>query len=703
MNWGNAILEPTQPVVAGSSVMLKYTYVTDHPIDDSGSIKIAFRSILDLGVPQFLDSKALNFCTVQTTGDCRIITRWDPKGNLRPYGQALFLKISHGYLDCGDTVTVIFGDRRGGAPGWQVPTISFDSLVFKTLVDPFATCRFKEISTSPSLSVVPDEPARAVCIAPSIVPVNKPFSVYVKLEDRWGNPTGKPVNVNREKFSSPGVQRVTLTEPSTGFSSKSNPINVVDHPPTLKPYWVDLHGQTGETGGVGTVEAYFRFARDYGLLDASSHQANDFELTDEDWKRVDEAADRFYSPDSFVTFPGYEWSGNTPLGGDRNVLYTGKGGPIVRSSNELLPGETSEHPVAATAEALFDAIGKLPELKPFVIAHVGGRYPNMDMHDPALEYAVEVHSDHGTFEWLVDDALTRGYIVGICANSDDHKCHPGASYPDRRECHSMGGLTCVLSEKLDREHIRKALKDRHCYATTGIRSNVRVEAVTQNGQKAIMGDMIDDGETLARLDVSVSGTAPIEYIELRNGTSVVRKWRPYGPQDLGCRVKVVWRGEEAKGRERKAIWNGSLAIEGNHIRHIQTINFWSPENPLQRIGDNQLTWESCTAGGIAGIILSLESADAGILRLRTSQCSLDVPLDAVGFETAVWDFGGVGKAVEMSRLPEEPAPRDVSASFNAFNLSSGTNPLYIHVMQEDGHRVWTSPVFVVSGKSNEKK
>ena len=692
---GEAILEPDGPVVAGSSVMLKYTYVTGHPIDNGGFIKIASRTILDIGVPQFLDPNTPNFCTIQTTGNCRIIPRWDPKGNLRPYGQALFLKISHGYLDRGDAVFVIFGDRRGGPAGWQVPTISLDSLLFKTLVDPFATYRFKEIKNPPSLSFIPGEPTRAVCIAPSRVSIGKPFSVYLKLEDQWGNPTGKPIKTDQAEFSGPGVRRLTLAEPSTGLSTESNPIEIIDHATTLRPYWVDLHGQTGETGGVGTVEEYFRFARDYAMLDASSHQGNDFELTDENWKRVDKAASQFHRPNSFVTFPGYEWSGNTPLGGDRNVFYTGEGGPILRSSNELLPGEKSEHPVAPTAEALFKELKKLPKLQPFGFAHVGGRYPNMDMHDPELEFAVEVHSDHGTFEWLVDEALSRGYIVGICANSDDHKCHPGSSYPDRKASHSLGGLTCVFSEKLDREHIRQALKERHFYATTGNRPNIRVEAVMQDGQIASMGDVINGGKKLARLDVSVSGTAPIEFIELRNGISVVRKWRPYGPKDLGRRVKVIWRGEEAKGRERKAIWNGWLAIEGNVIGELQTINFWNPEKPLKKVGDNQLVWESCTAGGIAGLILLLDGTDAGILRLRMPPCSLDVPLDGIGFEPKVWDYGGVGKAVEVSRLPEEPNPRDVNFSFDTFNLSPGTNPLYIHVMQEDGHRAWTSPIFVV--------
>ena len=53
------------------------------------------------------------------------------------------------------------------------------------------------------------------------------------------------------------------------------------------------------------------------------------------------------------------------------------------------------------------------------IPHVGGRYANLHYaHDRLLERAVEVHSDWGTFDWLLMDAFATGARVGIAANSD---------------------------------------------------------------------------------------------------------------------------------------------------------------------------------------------------------------------------------------------------------------------------------------------
>ena len=52
----------------------------------------------------------------------------------------------------------------------------------------------------------------------------------------------------------------------------------------------------------------------------------------------------------FVTLPGYEWSGNTAVGGDRNVCYRTEGRPIFRSSHALLPDRSDLHTDATDAQ-----------------------------------------------------------------------------------------------------------------------------------------------------------------------------------------------------------------------------------------------------------------------------------------------------------------------------------------------------------------
>src|SRR5262245_47833621 len=112
------------------------------------------------------------------------------------------------------------------------------------------------------------------------------------------------------------------------------------------------------------------------------------------------------------------WSGNTGMGGDRNIFFRREGRPIRRSSHILVEGQTSSRAVY-TADELFRALEGEDAV---VIAHVGGRYADIKCaHDGRLERSVEVHSTWGTFEWLLHDAFDMGYRVGVVCHSDDHK------------------------------------------------------------------------------------------------------------------------------------------------------------------------------------------------------------------------------------------------------------------------------------------
>jgi len=590
---------------------------------------------------------------------------------------------------------VRFGDTSGGSPGWQMQTFCVDSFEFKTLVDPIATYQFKELPASPALRIVPGEPVRALCIAPSQVMINQAFTYHLKLEDRWGNPTANPQEMKHPGWATAGVRTVTAQDEQTRLSAQSNPIDVVTQASSWRPYWADFHGQTQETVGSNTIEDYFLFARDFGLLDIVAHQGNDFQVTDEFWEKINQTTSQFYHPGMFVTFPGYEWSGNTPLGGDRNVYFASEGGQITRSSTDLLPGNTSVYNDSPTAADLFANLARQEGPRPFAFAHVGGRYADLSMHDPAIELAVEVHSAWGTFEWLVEDALRRGYRIGICANSDGHKCRPGASYPGAAHFGSLGGLTCVLAHQLDRESIIQALTARHFYATTGNRCLVQVKLVTHDDRSAIMGDVLEIGTVAPSLQVRVVGTAPIESVEVRNGPRVIKTLRSYDRQDLGRRVKIVWSGAQVRGRDRLVRWDGGLRVQGNEILDATPINFWNANQPLHRIGSQQLAWRSITTGGVMGVIMTLQQPDVGTLEIDTLQRQIACEIGGLAPEPAVWDCGGLHKEIRVYRLPDRLGPHQFSFSLRLRELHEGDNPIYIRVTQEDGHMAWTSPLYLV--------
>lgn len=694
---GRATIRPNGPVVAGTYTTIEFTYVAGHPVDSSGYVKITFRSVSDIGTPQFADPAAANFCTVSTTGNCRVEPRWDPKGHTRPWGKALFLKVGGGFLNTGEKISVLFGDTSSGSPGWRMQTSCEDAFEFKSFEDPIATYQFKELPTSPSLAVVPGPPARAICVAPSQVTVGQAFTYRLKLEDAWGNPTELPRSMSHPGFSASGAQTITVLDRETNLSASSNPIDVVADSKTLHPYWADLHGQSGETVGIGTVEGYFAFARDYGLLDVAAHQGNDFQITDALWERINAVTRSSNDPGRFVTFPGYEWSGNTPLGGDRNVYFLSEGGPISRSSTELVPASKTAYENSSTARELFNYLRQLEGLKSFAFAHVGGRYSDLSMHDPEIELAVEIHSSWGSFEWLLEDALARGYRVGICANSDGHKCRPGASYPGAGEFGSLGGLTCILAEKLDRENIFAALSSRHFYATTGNRSLLQVELAAADGRTAIMGDalpVVARGALPLRLQVRVVGTAPVESVEVYNSLELIERRRPYGEADLANRIKVAWSGAEERGRDRMVSWDGGLRVRENQILEATPVNFWNAHRPLEIVGPSQLRWRSVTTGGVSGVVVALQEPWTGMLELETTQRRVECEIGSIGLEPMVYECGGLRKKVEVYRLPESQGSCEFAFELDLASLRPGDNALYVRVMQEDGHLAWSSPIFL---------
>ncbi len=483
-----------------------------------------------------------------------------------------------------------------------------------------------------------------------------------------------------------------MKDARTGLVGRTNPI-LVSRGERYGRYWADLHGQSEETIGTNSIQDYFRFGRDYGFLDICAHQGNDFQISDGFWKKIQATTRKFHEPGRLVTFPGWEWSGNTALGGDRNVLFREEGGPINRSSRALLsPGQARE-PCCRTVEELF---GRLRDCRRevMVLPHVGGRYADLSRHDPGLEWAVEVHSAWGTFEWMLADAFALGHRLAIVANSDGHKGRPGASYPGGSTFGSYGGLTCVLAKSLTRESVWEAYRARRVYATTGARIFLDVE--TEDGIP--MGGLLTARSGSGPgFRIRVCGTAPIERVEVRNGMRVVKCFRTYTAADLSNRLKLLWEGAEVRGRGRQVTWNGSLTLAGNRIGRVTALNFHNPDLPCRQAGPTRLDWESITTGGVAGLVLELTQEAAGRVRVETNQIRFGMRLQGLGVQGRSWSLGGVDKRISLYRLPSAAGPTHCEFTYKlpARYCFQGDNPIVVKVVQEDGHMAWSSPIYVV--------
>jgi Protein of unknown function (DUF3604) len=492
---------------------------------------------------------------------------------------------------------------------------------------------------------------------------------------------------------------------------RSNPLRIVERAELL-PFWADLHGQSEETIGTNSAREYFEFARDRAFLDACAHQGNDFQITRRFWQELNGLTAELDQPGRFVTLPGYEWSGNTALGGDRNVFFTTEGRPIRRSSHALIADSSDLESDCATAAQLFEALGRDRE-DGICFAHCGGRYADIrQAHDGRFERSVEVHSAWGTFEWLLRDALELGHRVGVVANSDGHKGRPGASYPGASMFGAIGGLTCLLMPKLSRAELVTCLRRRGHFSTTGCRLwlDVRAEldppgilyhddpmlgaAEGRSAKAAMMGDIVHLPAGDALLIVSALAPAPIERLDLFNGVEHLETIRPYAPDDLGNRIRVIWQGAAYRGRFRQVVWDGAARIEGNRILDARPVNFLNPEKRLERDGETGLAWRALTTGNLGGLDLWMADRSAGSIEIATGPVQARLPFAEIGFEDTAFESPGLDCGLRVFRLPDHNPHRGLQLRRPVLLKVSGDNPLYIRITLEDGHQAWSSPITI---------
>lgn len=703
---GRVELSPATAVVAGSLGQWTLTYtVGSYGIDEGGTIKIARRFASDWGRPQFEDPKAVGYTTAATTGEAKLALRYDPKAHVRPWMKCLVIDVYDGCLAPGDVVTIVFGDRSHGSPGIQAQTFIESAHEMRVLVDPTNACLVRRLPSSPVVPIVSGPPVRVVAIVPTQVVVGQRVDVFVKGEDCWDNPTPAPAGVTLRwdgsepgptidgstlRFDAPTSGRVIVEWSDQRFVS--NPISALAQTPPLQKYWAELHAQSDATVGTGTEREYFAFGRDHARVDIMSHQGNDFQVDEHAWQQLEHAVREFHEDGRFVVLPGFEWSANTAAGGDRNVIYRREGLPLMRSSHWQIDTPESEVSPAHPADDLFAKLRAHVDLRDVLLmAHCGGRYADIRRYfDEQLGPLVEVASCWGVFEWLLWDALDMNYRVGVVCNSDGHKGRPGAEGPGAGQFGIYGGLTCVLAESLTRDAVFEAMKARRCYGTTGPRIDLDVDI---DGQP--MGADIRAKTDHVHVHASVRGTAPIEALELYRGRACIHTVRPAAFDDLSPsrRVRLCWGGARMRGRGRRAVWDGHIELAGACIERAQTFAFDSPLDGIQRMNPQRIELRSRTTGDLDGVDLWLDQASRGRIVFRCELGELSVTLEELDIHRRV-ELGGLDLHAAITRYPETLHDTTLALAHDVTLEPGKTTPLFIKVIQTDGHLAWSSPVYV---------
>ncbi len=446
----------------------------------------------------------------------------------------------------------------------------------------------------------------------------------------------------------------------------------------------------------------------------------------EHWALVRRLVREYDDPGRFVTFPGYEWTGDRTRWGDHNVFF-------------------NEHdPELDLSMHVDDLFGNLRKHKALAIPHhtgyrVGDRGKDWSHHDENLSPVMEVFSVHGSSEGCntpltmnpnaqmsprtsggtVLDALGRGYRLGVIASGDNGGGFGGLWGT---------GLAAIWADEATRDGVWSALGRRRCYGVTGDR--IRLETRLNDG---FMGDVVRV-ESSARLRVDVTCTGALDRIEIVKNGGVAHthchngSWR--SPETGTVRAKIPiecgWGPTADYGfRVDEHIWDGSLTLghgrvvstEGRFTTHGQRIVRCSESELAFVLRTIDRTGGALTRESQQSVVFEIEApADAPITLTvsgRRTEFTLAEAMrsgDLIVFDDETRSmvreqFGLTPDAVENPDVFYHNAyiaKRHVAVPESGYvatveweddDLVPGRNWYYVRVTQLNGQMAWSSPIW----------
>jgi hypothetical protein len=692
--------------------------------------------------------------------------RFDQKGHERPFQKAIIIDIVDGYLNPGDKIIVRLGDRRLGAKGTRVQTFVEPDFRMRWYIDPVGTSRFAPVKPDLVFDIRSGEVAKLKVITPRLVQPDVEFPLHVHTEDVWGNATNdqKDLQVRvfivncksgDEQFTGIALQSdgwtygtiktilqedgqyvvkvVLLDAARNALLTHEEPVSVRGSLSVPRILFADLHVHSDDTVGTNSTTYNFSYAHKIAGLDIIGYTANDFNITKERWDKTIEIIKQTNKPGELLIFPGTEWCGNSAAGGDHNVVFFGDletttiEFPFDRHGNVARSFEWNEHgpsdlvPGAWPLDEVYATYAHAAE-EHLMIPHVGGRRCNLAWHHPQLERLIEIGSAWGQFEWLLKDAVSRGWKLGVSANSDEHRGRCGGGVPGTAVFGTKGGLTGVLAPSLDREKVATALRARRTFATTG----ERLAALLYTDGGVLQGDdlSISAGQEV-HLNYAAYGADGFSSIEAWDGNGLL--WRRnleaehisnHSPREL----IVTWGGARLYDRYREAVWVGTITIEGTS--GIKTVNPFGgvvdvPEEVVAQLSNNEITFQTRTSGDFDGAVIAFEDDRTLLTRISIAgdlsgyvkvgdalqrnvhKAQPTFLLNATLEELSARDgksvqiAGGADLFVSARISNTDGLPKEVEGTFSVSAGDAGTKrSVYLVAREWSGGKVITSPIFI---------
>ena len=487
-------------------------------------------------------------------------------------------------------------------------------------------------------------------------------------------------------------------------------------------YWGDLHNHNEIGYGAGKVERSFSIAKNsldfYGFTphgfwpdipdndpETRDYHVKGFKRTSDNWEKVRGLVRSYNVENEFVTFLAYEWHSNK--WGDYCVYF---------------PNEMGEVCHAKDLDSLKEFALKNGC---FILPHHVGYYQHCrSLNWAELDYrvspVVEIFSEHGNSleyyshktmmshsmggvskQQTVCENLKSGLKIGFIADTDDHCGYPG-NYGE--------GLTCIVSDKLDRPSMIEALRDRHCYAVTGD----RIEIDMRVNDTFMMGDIVEI-DTID-LVMNIKGQCPIKMVTLVKNSEPVQFWTPYTAtpiEDTKKLLKLEWgwdRFDPGQTHAEVTKWNHKVKISGGTIHGLkpclcggdgslteENIYHWDAESVTIQSYTSRANIESTS-----GVVLEISNADTAKVSIVTTAALEDgstyeiiqdinvAELVEKDIHTPIYDSFAAPKLKVHSLIDAQLY--QLKAEFSE-SVNSG-DYYYLKVEQENGHMAWSSPVYI---------
>jgi len=336
----------------------------------------------------------------------------------------------------------------------------------------------------------------------------------------------------------------------------------------LNIYWGDFHTHSASSNDCLEREKMFLtpsmcldYAREAACLDfmavTDHHQPWDKEqnrIGAELWEDLRKAVDGLNKRKDFAAFTGFEY--RCPRG-DTAVVF-----------KDNVPYSVADNPEMVDIRVLWE---KFKELDYITIPHFyssGKLEPDEWYACPydGVEPVLEIYSCHGSYEsekvleQHIPDVkqfrpdrtgryfLDKGYIFGLCCNSDGHKGNPGNN-----------GLTAVYAPDLSCGSIFKAVKNRNVYGTT----NARIKLLFAiNGN--LMGAVLPGSEAMKNILVDVTGENIIKTVDIIRDGEIYKRFKP---------ASLDFKIELDAYDETQAYWYVRVTQIDNHIAYSSPVFF----------------------------------------------------------------------------------------------------------------------------------